>query len=172
MTDEGDKTLWKQYAKGVHRLGEKETTDKKQQSEPKRNPVLRSEPPIEKTTQAVTPKAPPTPVVLDKRVERNLRHGDVIIEARLDLHGQTLQEAHEKLIAFIQTQAKRDSRLLLVITGKGRGESTLHADLPRWCETSPLMETILAVRPAAPQHGGDGAWYVMLRRQRGAEGER
>lgn len=118
------------------------------------------------------PVPPPVPVrqkePLDLRIERNLSLGDVMIEAKLDLHGKTESEAHEKLLAFIETQYKRGRRLVLVITGKGKdGTSVLRSNLPRWCDVPPLDECVLAVRTAAPHHGGDGAYYVLLRKKTG-----
>ena len=103
---------------------------------------------------------------LDLRVERNLSLGDVVIEARLDLHGQTEQAAYEKFREFVEAQHARGKRMLLVITGKGAdGTSVLRANLPRWCDVTPFEDFVLAVRTAAPHHGGDGAYYVLLRKK-------
>jgi len=86
------------------------------------------------------------------------------------LHGLRQQEAHELLQRFVATQAARGKRALLVITGKGAsGKSVLRANFPRWCAEQPLAELILALRPAAPQHGGAGAWYVMLRKKKATQ---
>lgn len=103
---------------------------------------------------------------LDPHIERNLSLGDVVIEARLDLHGHTEQEAYERFRAFVTAQASRGRRLLLVITGHGGTEgSVLRQNLPRWCGVPPFEVWVLAVRTAAPHHGGDGAYYVLLRKQ-------
>lgn len=118
-----------------------------------------------------SPAAPASPCPapafqpLDLRIERNLSLGDVVIEARLDLHGKTESEAHEKLLDFVEEQHRRKRRLVLVITGKGReGAAPLRVNVPRWCGVSPLAEKVLAVRAAAPHHGGDGAYYVLLKK--------
>lgn len=179
---ESDDDIWALYAKGVQRLSaEKETPPpkKKKAAAPKTEPVfptawqegapLPPEPPKEETKKKEPlPKiAPEKAEPLDIRIERNLSLGDVVIEARLDLHGLTEQAAHEELIAFIETQQARGRRLTLVITGRGRaGESVLRANLPRWCEVAPLAGKIQALRQAAPHHGGDGAYYVLLRKKR------
>ncbi len=170
MNDASDEEIWKTYAKGVKRLGaQEEDEEKKPPSLPPRRekePEKQEPPP----PMPGSPSRPPVPldqVVLDMRVEYNLRQGDVIVEARLDLHGKSFQEAHETLSGFIETQARRGKRMLLVITGKGReGEASLRTDVPRWCDAMPLGARILALRPAAPCHGGEGAWYVMLKRSR------
>lgn len=137
--------------------GPEETSPKAPKQEPVQSPVP-------------TPPSPPTTPwrrePLDLRVERNLSLGDVVIEARLDLHGKTEEEAHEALNAFIEKQQKLNRRLVLVITGRGReGEAVLRTNVPRWCDVAPLYDKILAIRTAAPHHGGDGALYVLLRRQ-------
>ncbi len=68
---------------------------------------------------------------LDLRVERNMSLGDVVIEAKLDLHGQTEQAAYDAFSSFVETQQARGKRLLLVITGRGaEGASVLRANLP------------------------------------------
>jgi DNA-nicking Smr family endonuclease len=38
--------------------------------------------------------------------------------------------------------------------------------VPRWLEEPALRPMILAREPAQPRHGGAGALYVLLRRQR------
>jgi DNA-nicking Smr family endonuclease len=57
-----------------------------------------------------------------------------------------------------------------VITGKGLGDSlgrgVLRQAVPRWLNQAPNRARILAVMPAQPKHGGTGALYVLLKRQR------
>lgn len=144
------------------KIEQEETKQEKKAEKTEKAPL--PVPPPEKTSAT---KTPPAPQPLDLRIERNLSLGDVVIEARLDLHGKTEQEAHEQLSAFVETQQKRGKRLVLVITGKGREEapSPLRANVPRWCEVAPLAEKILAVRFAAPHHGGEGAYYVLLKKK-------
>lgn len=103
---------------------------------------------------------------LDLRVERNLSLGDVVVEARLDLHGKTEESAHEALLSFVEKQQGLGRRLVLVITGKGKDKaSPLRQNLPRWCDAPPLYDKINAVREAASHHGGEGAYYVLLRKK-------
>jgi len=130
--------------------------------------------PEEKKQEEPAPKqeaaSAPQPVwkrePLDLRIERNLSLGDVVIEAKLDLHGKTEEQAHDGLLAFIEKQQTAGRRLVLVITGKGRdGASALRTNVPRWCDAPPLFEKILAVRVAASHHGGEGAYYVLIRKK-------
>lgn len=116
----------------------------------------------------------------DRRKERAFRQGTVAVEARLDLHGLRRNEAQEALQRFVLRQAAAGKRTLLVITGKGvptppspyelmqsgaNPRGVLRAYLPRWCAEPPLCGLIHTLRPAAPKHGGEGAFYLILRRQ-------
>ncbi len=102
--------------------------------------------------------------ILERRRERAARQGGVSPEARLDLHGLTQAAAHQAVSGFISAQAQAGRRTVLVITGKGKdGEAVLRTGFLRWCAEVALAKDILAIRPAAPRHGGAGAWYVFLR---------
>ncbi|MDD3182600.1 MAG: Smr/MutS family protein [Alphaproteobacteria bacterium] len=189
MTPSDEQDVWSLYAKGVKKLGHKEEEPVSPPLRKKAQPVMPEPPlfeeglkaeaavaPVSKQSGIVepiqTPSVPVQPKVwkkepLDLRIERNMSLGDVVIEAKLDLHGKTEAEAYDAFSAFIETQQKRGKRMLLVITGKGQdGASVLRGNLPRWCDTAPFEEAILAVRTAAQHHGGDGAYYVLLRKLR------
>lgn len=106
---------------------------------------------------------------LDKRTAQKLRRGQIPIDRRLDLHGLTQSEAHTVLgIALEEAQACGD-RCLLVITGKGTGRENggvLKTMVPRWLDEPGNRARIFAIQAACPQHGGAGAVYVLLRKQR------
>jgi len=111
---------------------------------------------------------------LDKRTDEKVRRGRLPIDARIDLHGLTQDEAHAALAGFIRRCHGNGHRLVLVITGKGgawkgdgpRGDGVLKSTVPRWLNEAALRPLILAVHPAQPQHGGGGALYVFLKRVR------
>jgi DNA-nicking Smr family endonuclease len=87
----------------------------------------------------------------------------------------TRAEAHRAVVRFLTALAERGERVALVITGKGgrkgaegkASSGVLRAEFPHWITDGGLARTVLAWRPAAPQHGGDGAFYVLLRRMPG-----
>lgn len=105
---------------------------------------------------------------LDKRSSERMKRGEMDIDARLDLHGMTQDTAHAALIGFVGRAYDCGRRCLLVITGKGYREGTgvLRANVPRWLNQSPCRERILGFSTARPQHGGEGALYVLIKRRR------
>lgn len=116
------------------------------------------------------------PVEMDRKKFERLRRGRLEPEARLDLHGLTLDRAHSALTGFILGAQASGKRLVLVITGKGRGgdaggpipvrEGALRHAVPQWLRLPPLAPVVLQVAQAHRRHGGGGACYVYLRRQR------
>ena len=112
---------------------------------------------------------------MDRRRFEKLRRGRIDPDARIDLHGMTSERAHAALIAFILNAHADGLRLVLVITGKGRPDDgamqphrhgILRHSLPHWLAAPPLTGRILQIAPAHQRHGGAGAFYVYLRRQR------
>jgi DNA-nicking Smr family endonuclease len=105
---------------------------------------------------------------LDRRSAQRLKRGQVPIEARLDLHGLTQDEAHGALLRFIARAHDAGQRAVLVITGKGarEGEGVLRRAAPRWLQEPACRAFVLAVEEAQGRHGGAGALYVLLRRMR------
>ena len=119
------------------------------------------------------PRAPPPPPPLDafagvdRATAERLKRGQRAIEARLDLHGMTQADAHRALAGFVLGSRAAGRRCVLVITGHGRtsGGVLKHA-VPRWLNEPDLRRHLLAIAPARPQHGGSGALYLLLRKER------
>ncbi len=114
---------------------------------------------------------------LDRKTAEKLRKGQMPINGRLDLHGMTQAQAYEALNVFIPASYGAGKRCVLVITGKGagpdgrrdplsQGQGVLKRMVPEWLGESSLVSMILKTEKARPQHGGDGALYVLLRRRR------
>ncbi|MDP5306973.1 Smr/MutS family protein [Paracoccus spongiarum] len=112
---------------------------------------------------------------MDSKLHRRMTQGKLRPQARLDLHGMTLAEAHPELIRFVLSCHARGDRLVLVITGKGRGDhgplptrpGALRHQVPHWLHAAPLAAAVQQVAPAHFRHGGDGAYYIYLRRPAG-----
>lgn len=116
------------------------------------------------------------PVKMDTKAFGKLKRGKLSPEARLDLHGLTLDRAHPRLIQFILDAQARGLRLVLVITGKGRNDDPydpapsrrgiLRRQVPLWLKQAPCGQAVLQIAQAHVRHGGDGAFYVYLRKAR------
>lgn len=100
--------------------------------------------------------------------------GAKMIEATLDLHGQTENDAWAALQDFLPRQQAANKRLVLIITGKGKQDEQgrniglLYRLVPRWLTDGPLAARVDGFSEAAPEHGGAGALYVRLRRNNNA----
>lgn len=116
------------------------------------------------------------PVQMDAKAYGKMTRGKLVPEARIDLHGMTLAEAHPELIRFILNAQSNGLRLVLVITGKGKVKpdhgpipqrvGALRHQVPQWLRLPPLGPNVLQVAEAHLKHGGSGAYYVYLRRTR------
>lgn len=116
------------------------------------------------------------PLRMDRRAFEKMARGKLHPEARIDLHGMTLAQAHPELIRFMLGAHSAGKRLVLVITGKGkRGDDhgpipqrmgALRHQVPHWLAAPPLGVIILQVTSASLKHGGAGAYYVYMKRQK------
>ncbi|SNS10674.1 Smr/MutS family protein [Antarctobacter heliothermus] len=145
------------------------------------SPFVLGERSIPRTQTHVFPKTSAdhlheAPVRMDAKAFTRLKRGKLDPEARIDLHGMTVDRAHGALNHFILNAQARGARLVLVITGKGQREDpydpmprrrgVLKSQVPTWLQMPPLSGAVLQVSPAHRKHGGDGAYYVYLRRRR------
>lgn len=115
------------------------------------------------------------PVQMDAKAFGRMTRGKLMPEARIDLHGLTLAQAHPDLIRFILDAHAQGLRLVLVITGKGKAKpdhgpipsriGALRHQVPHWLRLPPLGPVVLQVAEAHAKHGGGGAYYVYLRRR-------
>jgi DNA-nicking Smr family endonuclease len=132
---------------------------------------------------AATAQRPTPPLAdFDPRKARKIAGGKAGLDARIDLHGLRQSEAHGRLRAFLADAHARGCKTVLVITGKGREDedrSTAYVDtldrsprgvlrrnLPRWLAEPELRAIVVSYTQAAVRHGGEGAFYVELRRGR------
>ncbi|MGZ9809146.1 Smr/MutS family protein [Pseudoroseicyclus sp. H15] len=116
------------------------------------------------------------PPTMDNKAHRRLTRGKLKPDARIDLHGMTAAEAHPYLTSFLLTAHAQGHRLVLVITGKGKRrdelapmpvrQGVLRHNVPHWLALPPLRTIVMQITPAHIRHGGEGAYYVYLRRHR------
>lgn len=98
-------------------------------------------------------------------VFRKLRLGQYPIEARLDLHRMTIEQARREVFAFVGDCVRYGLRSVIILHGKGErnpdGIAQLKSHLAKWL---PELESVLAFHSAQKHHGGTGAVYVMVRK--------
>lgn len=97
-------------------------------------------------------------------VYRNLRLGKYQIDARLDLHHMTIDQARNAVFQFIKDCMSNDIRCALITHGKGEGRNLpaqLKSCIAHWL---PQFSDVLAFHSAQKPHGWVGATYVLLRK--------
>jgi DNA-nicking Smr family endonuclease len=120
---------------------------------------------------AQTEKKPAPLEALGRRMKQRVARGKETIDGRLDLHGLTQSEAHATLLRFLRAASFRGARLVLVITGKGAragdGErGVLKRQVPQWLGLPDFRALVIGFEEAHIAHGGEGAFYVRVRRVR------
>ena len=96
----------------------------------------------------------------------------------IDLHGQTLEGANQAIEKFIENSYEDKVSKLIIVTGKGlhsnnkknpyvsKDLSMLKYSVPEFIENnSELMNKIIDIKDANIEDGGNGAFYVFLRRK-------
>ncbi len=105
---------------------------------------------------------------LDRRTRLRLRRGELAVQGHLDLHGQTRDEAHASLEAFVKRARALGHRCVLVVHGRGLnskdGVPVLKEAVGRWLSRGALGRQVLGFCTSRPCDGGAGALYVLLRR--------
>jgi len=125
---------------------------------------------------AISERLATAPVSMDKKAFQRMKRGKLVPEGKIDLHGMTMDRAHPALMGFILRSHAAGLRLVLVVTGKGKDRDTggpipvrhgvLRHNVPHWLRMPPLAPLVLQITEAHLKHGGGGAYYVYLRRQR------
>lgn len=176
-----EQELWSQIAKTavpMHPMRDKDVPQLLKEEQGTEQPVVNPTPTFKvgqdpKTSSRIPPSKPGV-LQMDAKAYRKLTRGKLEPEGKIDLHGMTVDRAHSELMNFILRSHTKGRRLVLVITGKGRNgdgfmpfqRGVLRRQVPHWLDQLPLAPLVLQVSPASQKHGGEGALYVYLRRQR------
>lgn len=178
-----DTHLWRRVAESARPLRHKRARARAASEKIFESANEKTAPPSRPVPRAAVPaRKPPAPLPalhpgaapgVDRTTATRLRKGEIAIDATLDLHGMTQKEAHAALLGHIARAHALGQRCLLVVTGKGGkpdkdGGTTgvLRVNMPRWLNEPPTRAHVLAFVPARPRDGGEGAFYVLLRRLR------
>jgi DNA-nicking Smr family endonuclease len=160
-----DEALWRRIVDSVKPLKPRAPTAAPADLDAGR-PIANHAPPARRMAPVAVshPKrAPSAPA--DRGGEKRVRRGKVDIWGSLDLHGYRQDEARAALGRFLVRAQADGGRVVIVVTGKGRGGETgvLKARTPDWLAAPDLRAIVSGIAPAHPRHGGGGAMYVFLR---------
>jgi DNA-nicking Smr family endonuclease len=123
----------------------------------------------------VPPPRRPEDRGLDSTWDRKLARGTLSPDFTLDLHGHTLDTAYQRLDQGLAQARALGARVVLVITGKprpaeaadrGQKRGAIRAKVLDWLAAGQHASAIAAIRKAHRSHGGDGALYLVLRKER------
>lgn len=180
-----DRDLWSRYARTAEPLHPARRADPVPPPQAPLPPAPEAPPPVapfqvgeraraRTSTRAAVSPAMPAPLRMDAKAHRRMRAGKLRPEAKLDLHGMTLDAAHPALARFVLRAQGQGLRLVIVVTGKGKTKAekglwterpgVLRRQVPIWLALPPLAAVVLQVTEAHRSHGGGGAFYVYLRR--------
>ena len=113
-------------------------------------------------------------------VEKKIKKGKILINKKIDLHGYSVNQARKKFFNEIEKCFYSNKRCILFITGKGLKKSNqaeksldtklfhgkIRENFLKWVYEKDISTKILSVVPAGISYGGDGAFFVYLRKQK------
>jgi DNA-nicking Smr family endonuclease len=103
---------------------------------------------------------------IDGRLVRRMRHGELPIDATLDLHGMRAEQAREAVEEFVRDRRTKGDRVVVLIHGKGRnsagGYAVLRGEVSAWLSEGKASTHVAAFVTAPPEQGGEGATCVLL----------
>lgn len=178
-----DLALWQKLARDLtplpgRRRPDRDAADAALEPPGESGPAEKSERPGRMAPIAAPAGPPASMMPIDRRTRQKIVRGRLPIDDRIDLHGLTQAEAHAVLRRFLRDAQRRGSRVVLIVTGKGRPDThhhhhDLHRErgvlrriVPKWLNLPELRDVVLSVDEAHLAHGGEGALYVRLRRVR------
>lgn len=104
----------------------------------------------------------------DEHLLEGLRNGNYSIQAHLDLHGLTRQDAREAVEGFILKSVRGGISCVRIVHGVGRHSDrqvpVLRDSLKAWFRMKRFARYVVAFCSARPADGGLGAVYVLLKR--------
>ena len=113
-------------------------------------------------------------------IKKNIKKNILKIDKKIDFHGRGLLEAEEIFSSTIVECFNKNKRCLLFVTGKGifKKKDYDYSNKPRlyhgviraaffnWVKSKNYSKYILSFEQASIEHGGDGAFYVYLRKNK------
>ena len=109
-------------------------------------------------------------------LKKGIKKGSFHIDKKIDFHGKSLLESEKQFNNTIIESYNSGQRCLLFITGKGLFKSKnyeesykpklyhgiIRASFVEWARSKKFSKYILSFEQASIEHGGDGAFYVYI----------
>jgi DNA-nicking Smr family endonuclease len=113
-------------------------------------------------------------------IKKNLKNKSFKIDKKIDFHGKTLIDSEEEFFNTVINCYNQGLRCLLFVTGKGLFKlkenqkelkpklyhGVIRSSFINWVKSDQLSKYILSYESALIDHGGDGAFYVYLRKKK------
>ena len=113
-------------------------------------------------------------------LKKRIKKRSFLIDKKIDFHGKSLVESEDQFNNIIMESYNSGHRCLLFVTGKGlfKSKNYKESDKPRlyygiirssfvqWAKSQKFSKYILSFEQASTEHGGDGAFYVYLRKNK------
>ena len=113
-------------------------------------------------------------------LKKGIKKGSFYIDKKIDFHGRSLLESEDLFNNTIIESYNSGQRCLLFVTGKGlyKSKNYEESDKPKlyhgiirssfaeWVSSKKYSKYILSFEQASIEHGGDGAFYVYLRKNK------
>ena len=113
-------------------------------------------------------------------LKKGIKKGSFHIDKKIDFHGKSLLDSEEWFNNTIIESYNSGQRCLLFVTGKGlfKSKKLEESDKPKlyhsiirssfieWARSKKFSKYILSFEQASIEHGGDGAFYVYLRKNK------
>ncbi|MHA6332752.1 Smr/MutS family protein [Qipengyuania sp. CAU 1752] len=185
MSDD-EASAWETLAATVDPIDPARKVNSKPRSAANSSPVVAGKPlqPGKKPAARAPDPAPSIPRTarrisapghLDSYWDRRLKSGEIPPDLSLDLHDHGLDAAYSRLMDGMEQAHSLGARVVLIVTGRSRPvdpadrstkRGAIRAKILDWLAASEHGAQIAAIRKAHRRHGGEGALYVVLRRQR------
>ena len=112
-------------------------------------------------------------------INKKLKKGQIIINKKIDFHGYSLYEAKQLFLDTIKNCYINNHRCILFVTGKGTNKrmaenpydnklyyGKIRNNFLSWTSIKDVRSKILNVQQANINKGGDGAFFVYLRKNK------
>ena len=111
-------------------------------------------------------------------VKKKFKKGNARVDKKIDFHGYSVEAARKVFLETIDDCFYSNKRCILYITGKGINKTNYDApniklfhgkireNFLKWIYEKEAISKILSVSPAGFSYGGDGAFFVYLRKNK------